>query len=106
MVFIEEIWIIGADHDLTDSTSALLHAASSPVDPISCVISAIASSYRPIHFSAAGSSHRQMQRTGTPDKIGEAIAQHKVGKQPIMGVEHRVYNTKDPRYEPVKDIVR
>ena len=57
MTFIEEVWIIGADHKLTNSTSALLHAASSLADPISCVIGAIASSYGPLHFGAAASAY-------------------------------------------------
>ena len=106
MAFIEEIWIIGADHELTNSTSALLHAASSPADPISCVISAIASSYGPLHFGAAESAYRLMQKIRTPDKVGEAIAQHKAGKQRIMGIGHRVYKIRDPRCEPVKNILR
>lgn len=106
MAFIEEIWIIGADHELTNSTSALLHAASSLADPISCVISAIASSYGPLHFGAAESAYRLIQRIGTPNEVGKAIAQHKAGEHRIMGIGHRVYKTRDPRCEPVKGILR
>lgn len=84
--FIEEIWILRADHALTSSTSALLHTASSIADPISCVISAIASSFGPLHFGAVESAYRQMQRIGTPDNVSEAIAQHMAGKQHIMGI--------------------
>ena len=103
---IEELWIIGADHELTNSTSALLHAASSLADPISCVISAIASSYGPLHFGAAEGAYRLMQRIGTPQNVGEAIVQHKLGKQRLMGVGHRVWKTKDPRCDPVKRLLR
>ncbi len=106
MALIERIWILGADHELTNSTSALLHATSSLTDPISCVISAIASSYGPLHFGAAESAYRLMQQIGTPEKVGEAIRQHKVGKQRMMGIGHRVYKTRDPRSEPVKEILR
>lgn len=80
---IEEIWILGADHRLTNSASALFRTASSLADPISCIISATASSYGPLHFGTAESAYRQMQRIGTPDKVGEAIAQHMAGKQHI-----------------------
>ena len=93
MAFIEEIWIIGADHELTNSTSALLHAASSPADPISWVMSAIASSYGPLHFGAAESAYRLVQRNGTPNEIGKAIARHKAGEHRTMGIGHRVYKT-------------
>lgn len=106
MAFIEEIWILGADHEPTNSTSALLDSASSLADPFSCVISAIASSYGPLHFGAAESTYRLIQRIRTPEKVSEAIAQHKAGKQRIMGIGHKVYKTKDPRCEPVKNILR
>lgn len=104
--FIEEIWIIGADHELTNSTSALLHTASSLADPISCVISAIASSYGPLHFGAAESCYRLMQQIAEPCRVRQALVEHKRGKQRIMGIGHRVYKARDPRCEPVKDILR
>lgn len=47
-----------------------------------------------------------MQQIGTPDNVGEAIAQCKADEYRIMGVGHRVYKTKDPRCERVKDILR
>ena len=103
---IDELWVIGADHELTNSTSALLHAASSLADPISCVISAIASSYGPLHFGAAEGAYRLMQRIGAPENVGEAIDQHKLGKQRLMGIGHRVWKTKDPRCEPVKRLLK
>ena len=106
MAFIEEIWIIGADHELTKSTSAPLHAATSLADHIFCVISAIAPSYGPLHFGAAESACSLIQRIGTPNEVGKAIAQHKAGKHCIMGIGHRVYKTRDLRCEPVKDILR
>lgn len=33
---IGKLWILGANHELTNSTSALLHVASTLTDPISC----------------------------------------------------------------------
>lgn len=106
LALIEELWIIAADHELNNSTSALLHAASSLTDPISCVVNAIASGYGPLHFGAAESTYRWMQQIGTPDRVHQAISQLKTGKERIMGIGHRVYKTRDPRCEPVKDILR
>ena len=105
-IFIEEISSLRADHALTNSTSALLHTASSLADPISYVIRAITSSFGPLHFGATESAYRQIQRIGTPDKVSEAITQHMAGKQRIIGIGHKVYKTRDPRCEPVKDILR
>ena len=106
IALIDQLWIIGADHELTNSTAALLHAASSLADPISCVISAVASSYGPLHFGAAESTYRLMQRIETPQNVGQAIVQVKLGKQRLMGIGHRVWKTKDPRCELVKRLLK
>ena len=52
---IEKVWSLGADRELSNSTSALLHMASTLADPISCIIVATTSSYGPLHFDAAES---------------------------------------------------
>lgn len=106
VLLIEKLWILGANHELTNSTSALLHVASTLADPISCIIAAIASSYGPLHFGAAESGYRTMQQIGTPDNVAHVITQVKAGKQRLMGVGHRVYKNKDPRVEPVKAILK
>ena len=103
---LEKLWIIGADHELTNSTSALLHAASSLADPMSCVVSAIASGYGLLHFGAAESTYRLLQQTGTPENVPEAIARHNLGKQRIVGIGHRVYKNKDPRVRPIKAVLK
>ena len=106
VTIIGKLWMLGADHELTNSTSALLHAASSLSDPMFCVISALASGYGALHFGAAENSYILIKRIGTPSKVGEAIARYKVGKQRIPGIGHRVYKIRDPRCEPVKNILR
>lgn len=46
---LESLWILYADHGLTNSTAAVLHAASTLTDPISATISGIVSAYGPLH---------------------------------------------------------
>lgn len=102
---IEKLWILGADHELTNSTAALLHVASTLADPISCIIGAVTSSYGPLHFGAAESGYHTMKQIGTPENVAATIAKVKSGKQRLMGVGHRVYKEKDPRVEPVKKVL-
>ena len=102
---IEKLWILGADNTLTNSTAALLHAASTLADPISCIIGAIAAGYGPLHFGAVASSYLTMQQIGTPSNVARIIAQVKSGKQRLMGIGHRVYKYKGPRVGPVKPIL-
>ena len=49
----DELSIMRADTESKNPTSALLHPAASPADPISCATSAIASRCDPSDFDAA-----------------------------------------------------
>ena len=46
---LERLWILYADHEMTNSTAAFLHAASNLTDPMSCMISGVVSAYGPLH---------------------------------------------------------
>lgn len=46
---LEKLWILYADHEMTNSTAAFLHSASNLTDPVSAVISGIVSAYGPLH---------------------------------------------------------
>ena len=49
----DELSIMHADTESTNPTSALVHRAASPADPISCATSAIALRCDPSDFGAA-----------------------------------------------------
>lgn len=49
----EKLWILYADHEMTNSTSTFLHTSSSLTDPISSVGAAIVSAYGPLHVRNA-----------------------------------------------------
>jgi citrate synthase len=44
---LSKLWILYADHEMTNSTAASLHAASTLTDPASCVIAGLISGYGP-----------------------------------------------------------
>lgn len=46
---LQRLWILYADHEMTNSTAAFLHAASTLTDPLSSTISGIVSAYGPLH---------------------------------------------------------
>lgn len=46
---LERLWIVYADHEMTNSTAAFLHSASSLTDPLSCMISGVVAAYGPLH---------------------------------------------------------
>lgn len=46
---LEKLWIVYADHEMTNSTAAFLHSASNLTDPVSCMISGVVSAYGPLH---------------------------------------------------------
>lgn len=46
---LERLWILYADHEMTNSTAAFLHSASNLTDPVSCMISGVVSAYGPLH---------------------------------------------------------
>lgn len=44
---LSKLWILYADHEMTNSTAASLHAASTLTDPTSCVMAGLISGYGP-----------------------------------------------------------
>lgn len=105
MYTMSQMSIMGVDHEMNNSNAALLHAASTLADPVSCFMSALTSSYGILHFGAVETVYNMLQRIGTPDRVSIAIAACKATKQRIMGVGHRVYKSRDPRIEPLKGLI-
>lgn len=106
IAFIDYIWVQSCDHEMNNSAAALLHAASTLADPLSCVMSALTSSYGLRHFGAADSIYRMMKMIGKPENVATFLATAKARGERIPGVGHRVYKTsKDPRVEPMKKLL-
>ena len=103
---LDQMWIQGCDHEINNSTSALLHAASSLSDPLSCVITAVSSGYGPLHFGAAESVYALIQDIGTPDRVAAVIDKCKTTGQRVPGVGHRMYKSWDPRTVHMKGLLR
>ncbi|KAL1639573.1 hypothetical protein SLS58_007772 [Diplodia intermedia] len=98
----EKLWILYADHEMTNSTASFLHAASTLTDPISCSISGIVSAYGPLHGGAIDLAYKGFEEVGTPENVPTLINDVKAKKQRLFGYGHRIYKTTDPRAKYIR----
>lgn len=97
---------MGADHEITNSTTALLVAASSLGDPVSSLISAISTCYGPLHMGACESAYKSMEKIGSVENARLLIERVKRGERRLYGYGHRMYRTVDPRISLTKGLLR
>ncbi|KAF2021111.1 citrate synthase [Aaosphaeria arxii CBS 175.79] len=93
----EKLWILYANHEMTNSTAAFLHTASSLTDPISGLAAALLSGYGPLHGAAIECAFTDFERIGVPANVPAFLDEVKGGKQRLFGYGHRVYKAVDPR---------
>lgn len=116
---LQSLWVLYADHEMTNSTSAFLHSASNLTDPVSCMIAGVVSAYGPLHggkvkrdlgnstsseiltvsflTGAIDLAYQDYRRIGSTENVPAFIASVKDHKQRLFGYGHRVYKTVDPR---------
>ncbi|KNG84511.1 hypothetical protein ANOM_008235 [Aspergillus nomiae NRRL 13137] len=98
--------MLNADHGMALAAFATLVTASSLTDPISCLISAVAAAYGPLHFGATVSAQRTLREIGSTDKVPEFIEDVKAGRTKLFGYGHRSYKGHDPRVRPIQSILK
>lgn len=95
---INKLWILFADHEMTNSTAAYLHASSSLSDPVSSMVTAISACAGPLHAGAIDLAYKRFAEiSATEGGVKKHIEDVKAKKFRLMGVGHRVYRTVDPR---------
>jgi citrate synthase len=102
---LQRLWILYADLEMTCSTAAFLHVASTQADPISSFIAAVAAGYGPLHGGAIDTAYSVMREVGTTDQVPELIAKVKRKECRLFGYGHRTYKRPDPRAEAIKEIL-
>ncbi len=102
---LERLWVLYADHELTNSTSAFLHVASTLADPFTCLIASAAAAYGPLHGGAIDTALKQIQKIGKPENVPSLIADVKAKKFRLFGYGHRIYKTVDPRSVYIRECV-
>lgn len=101
----ERLWILYADHEMTNSTAAFLHAASTLTDPLSCCVTGIVSAYGPLHGGAIDLAYKGFEMVGTPENVPKLITAVKAKKQRLFGYGHRVYKVVDPRTKYIRQLM-
>ncbi|KAI4196073.1 MAG: hypothetical protein LQ350_006804 [Teloschistes chrysophthalmus] len=102
---LDRLWILYLDHEMTNSTAALLHVASTLADPISCCIGLVASANGPLHGGAIDLAYKKFENIGTVDNVPELIKNVKAKKFRLFGYGHRIYKTVDPRAKYLRSML-
>ncbi len=102
---LERLWVLYADHELTNSTAAFLHVASTLADPYTCSIAGIAAAYGPLHGGAIDTAFKTIQDVGKPENVPKLIEDVKAKKFRLFGYGHRIYKTVDPRSVFIRESV-
>ena len=102
---LERLWVLYCDHEMTNSTAAFLHVASTLADPISCCTAYTASGNGPLHGGAIDLAYKTFVRLGIPENVPGLIADVKAKKCRLFGYGHRIYKTVDPRIKFVWEML-
>ncbi|CAG8250357.1 unnamed protein product [Penicillium nalgiovense] len=97
---------LNAEHGMALSVFSALVTASSLTDPVSCLISAVAAAYGPLHFGATESAQRALYDIGEINNVPAFIEEIKAGKRKLFGYGHRTYKGMDPRVRPIQSILK
>jgi citrate synthase len=103
---INKLWILFADHEMTNSTAAFLHASSTLSDPISSSASAILGAQGPLHVGAVDLAFKGLRQIHeSSGGVKQYLEDVKAKRCRAMGVGHRVYRTEDPRTVYLKQLM-
>jgi citrate synthase len=103
---INKLWILFADHEMTSSTAAFLHAASSLGDPISSSAAAILGAQGLLHAGAIDLAFKRFEQISrSKGRVMQHIEDVKAKKCRAMGVGHRLYRIVDPQIGYIKQLM-
>ncbi|KAH7183656.1 citrate synthase [Fusarium flagelliforme] len=102
---LERLWVLNADHGMTNSTAVFLATASTLQDPLSCTVAAVASAYGPLHGGAVEMAYKEFERVQCVENVPQLIADVKAKKFRLFGYGHRIYKVKDPRGKLVRQLI-
>ena len=102
---IDHLWILIADHELSCSTAAFLHVASTMTDPMTCVLAAMSAGSGPLHAGALELCYEGLEMLGTVDNVPDYMKAVKAKQFRLFGYGHRVYKTRDPRATLIEELM-
>jgi len=103
---LEKILIMYMEHEFNASTFALRVAASTGTDPASAINAALSTLKGPLHGGANSEILSYLLKFKNENEGIEFVRKRLESKQLVMGFGHRVYKTKDPRAQFIKEELR
>lgn len=94
-----------ADHELAASTLAVRVAASVRSPPSAAFAAGLAVVAGRLHGRASQDA-QELLRTCEADGVGETVASYLADRRKIPGFGHKVYRTRDPRFDLLVEAVR
>ena len=101
---LDVLLILHADHEQNCSTSTMRMTGSAHADPYSCMASAAAALYGPLHGGASEEVVRMLQQIGSKERVPAYLERVKRGELRLMGFGHRIYKHYDPRAAIIKRV--
>jgi citrate synthase len=68
-----KLWVLYADHEMTNSTAAFLHVSSTLTDPLSSLVACSVSAYGLLHGGAIDAAYRGMREIGGVENVPKLI---------------------------------
>lgn len=102
---LRRVGVLAVDHEVTNSTFAMLVTSSSLTDPLSALIGGLTAAYGPLHMGASESAYKTMRKIGSPAKVPALIESVKRGERRLFGYGHCMYRTVDPRIDLGRSIL-
>jgi len=96
--------VLLADHGMNASTFTARVVASTESDIASAVVAAIGALKGPLHGGAPSKVLDMLQAIGTQDQAEPWLRNALARGDRLMGFGHRVYKTKDPRAEELREL--
>jgi citrate synthase len=103
---LNSLWIVYADHEMTNSTAAGLHVGSTLADPMTSCTASVCAGSGPLHAGAIDLAYKMFERIGSKENVGQVIADVKAKKYRLFGYGHRIYKTVDPRVKHLQRMLR
>ncbi|KAI0159756.1 citrate synthase [Xylariaceae sp. FL1272] len=102
---LNKLWILYADHEMTNSTAAVMHLGSSLLDPVFSGLGGIIAGYGPLHGGAILLAYNQLAMMGKPEQVPAYVEELKRKNRRVYGYGHRIYKTRDPRLSLIEGLM-
>ncbi|UTR15766.1 citrate synthase/methylcitrate synthase [Salipaludibacillus sp. LMS25] len=103
---LDAYFVLTMEHGMNASTFTSRVVTSSESDMVSAVTGAIGTMKGPLHGGAPTEVTSMLESVGMKENAEKWLRQRLENGEKLMGFGHRIYKTKDPRAEALKEVTR